>query len=174
MTAIDEIIENFSLLDEWDDRYRYLIELGRTLAPLPENARTDLNKVQGCASQVWLSTGVRPNGAGGPVLEFVGDSDSTWFTDEPRPDILSAFTANHLVYGFDWSFENAVGSTPRFIDLMDLANPADHAMILEYSERWFEHFTFDIGVRWVVASEQHITGGLLPLSGVYTGLKLNY
>jgi cysteine desulfuration protein SufE len=76
MTAIDDIIENFSLLDEWDDRYRYLIELGRTLAPLPENARTDLNKVQGCASQVWLSTGVRPNGAGGPVLEFVGDSDA--------------------------------------------------------------------------------------------------
>ena len=76
MTAIDDIIENFSLLDEWDDRYRYLIELGRTLAPLPENARTDLNKVQGCASQVWLATDVKPNGAGGPVLDFVGDSDA--------------------------------------------------------------------------------------------------
>jgi cysteine desulfuration protein SufE len=76
MTKIDEIIDNFALLDEWDDRYRYLIELGRTLSPLPESARTDANKVQGCASQVWLSTGIKPNGAGGPVLDFVGDSDA--------------------------------------------------------------------------------------------------
>ena len=76
MTPIDEIIENFSLLDEWDDRYRYVIELGRTLEPLPDAARTDANKVQGCASQVWLSTTVRPNGTAGPVLEFVGDSDA--------------------------------------------------------------------------------------------------
>jgi cysteine desulfuration protein SufE len=76
MTTIDEIIENFALLEEWDDRYRYLIELGRTLAPLPETARNDINKVQGCASQVWLSTAVKPNGTGGPVLDFVGDSDA--------------------------------------------------------------------------------------------------
>jgi len=74
--AIDEIIENFALLDEWDDRYRYLIELGRALPPLPEPSRTDTNKVQGCASQVWLDTTVRPNGEGGPVLTFVGDSDA--------------------------------------------------------------------------------------------------
>jgi cysteine desulfuration protein SufE len=65
MADIDEIIDNFSLLDEWDDRYRYLIELGRELPP-----------VRGCASQVWLDTRVRPNGAGGPVLSFVGDSDA--------------------------------------------------------------------------------------------------
>lgn len=75
-TAIDEIIENFALLDEWDDRYRYLIELGRGLEPLPDAARNDVNKVQGCASQVWLSTSVKPDGAGGPVLTFVGDSDA--------------------------------------------------------------------------------------------------
>lgn len=75
-TAIDEIIENFALLDEWDDRYRYLIELGRQLEPLPDGARNDTNKVQGCASQVWLSTAVKPDGAGGPVLSFIGDSDA--------------------------------------------------------------------------------------------------
>ena len=74
--SINEIVENFSLLEEWDDRYRYLIELGRTLDPLPEAARNDTNKVQGCASQVWLSTGVKPNEAGGPVLNFIGDSDA--------------------------------------------------------------------------------------------------
>ena len=77
MTAsIDDIIDNFALLDEWDDRYRYVIELGRELAPLPERDRSDRNKVQGCASQVWLATSVAPDVAGGPVLHFVGDSDA--------------------------------------------------------------------------------------------------
>jgi cysteine desulfuration protein SufE len=76
MTSIDEIIENFALLDEWDDRYRYVIELGRMLAPLPDAQRTEANKVQGCASQVWLSTDVKPDGAAGPTLTFVGDSDA--------------------------------------------------------------------------------------------------
>jgi cysteine desulfuration protein SufE len=74
--TIDEVIENFDLMEEWDDRYRYLIELGRTLAPLPDASRNDANKVRGCASQVWLSTSVRPNGASGPVLTFIGDSDA--------------------------------------------------------------------------------------------------
>lgn len=74
--TIDEIIENFALLEEWDDRYRYVIELGRSLRPLCERDRCDVNKVQGCASQVWLATTVRPNGAGGPVLNFAGDSDA--------------------------------------------------------------------------------------------------
>jgi len=73
---IDEIIENFALLDEWDDRYRYVIELGRGLTPIDERDRNDRNKVQGCASQVWLATTTRPNGQGGPVLTFVGDSDA--------------------------------------------------------------------------------------------------
>jgi cysteine desulfuration protein SufE len=76
MTTLDEIIENFSLLEEWDDRYRYVIELGRSLAPLSDHDRTDANKVQGCASQVWLATTVRPDGQGGPVLTFCGDSDA--------------------------------------------------------------------------------------------------
>jgi cysteine desulfuration protein SufE len=76
LPTIDEIIDNFSLLDEWDDRYRYVIELGRGLKPLSERDRTEANKVQGCASQVWLATTVRPNGAEGPVLTFSGDSDA--------------------------------------------------------------------------------------------------
>ena len=76
MAAIDDIIENFTLLDQWDDRYRYVIELGRTLPPLPESAHNDVNKVRGCASQVWLLTNVKPDGAGGPILTFDGDSDA--------------------------------------------------------------------------------------------------
>jgi cysteine desulfuration protein SufE len=73
--TIDEINENFALLDEWDDRYRYLIELGRMLPPLPDAAHTEANKVQGCASQVWLTTDIAPSPSG-PVLSFVGDSDA--------------------------------------------------------------------------------------------------
>src|SRR5262249_62261702 len=61
LTTLDEIVDNFSLLEEWDDRYRYVIELGRGLSPLSERDRTDANKVQGCASQVWLATTVRPD-----------------------------------------------------------------------------------------------------------------
>jgi len=76
MTSIDEITDNFGLLDEWDDRYRYVIELGRTLRPLADAAHTEENKVRGCASQVWLLTHVDPDGAGGPVLRFDGDSDA--------------------------------------------------------------------------------------------------
>jgi cysteine desulfuration protein SufE len=73
---VDEIVENFEMMEEWDDRYRYLIELGRALPPLPDDARNEANKVRGCASQVWLSTSVKPNGSTGPVLSFVGDSDA--------------------------------------------------------------------------------------------------
>ena len=76
MSAIDEILENFALLEEWDDRYRYVIELGRTLPPLADAEHIDANKVQGCASQVWLVTHKKPNGAAGPVLTFEGDSDA--------------------------------------------------------------------------------------------------
>jgi cysteine desulfuration protein SufE len=75
MTAIDDIVENFTLLDQWDDRYRYVIELGRALPPLAESAHSEANKVQGCASKVWLVTHVAP-GAAGPVLTFEGDSDA--------------------------------------------------------------------------------------------------
>src|SRR5580704_18503972 len=76
MADIEEIMENFAVLDDWDDRYRYLIELGRELPPLAEAAHSDTNKVQGCASQVWLDTHVRRDGDGEPVLTFDGDSDA--------------------------------------------------------------------------------------------------
>ena len=76
MTKIDDIVDDFALLDEWDDRYRYVIELGRALPPLPEDAHTDANKVQGCASQVWLVSHITPDSPQGPVLTFEGDSDA--------------------------------------------------------------------------------------------------
>jgi cysteine desulfuration protein SufE len=75
LLSIDDIIENFSLLDEWDDRYRYVIELGRQLVPFPEHERTEANKVQGCVSQVWLATTIHRHD-GLPRLMFKGDSDA--------------------------------------------------------------------------------------------------
>jgi len=75
--TFDEIRSDFTLLDDWEDRYRYVIELGRVLPPLPEAMRTEANKVRGCASQVWLTSRVRRAGPAAPaVLTFVGDSDA--------------------------------------------------------------------------------------------------
>ncbi len=74
---IEQIVDDFSVLDSWDDRYRYVIELGKALPPLPEGARIDRNKVQGCASQVWLVSETKPGKNGsGPMLSFQGDSDA--------------------------------------------------------------------------------------------------
>jgi cysteine desulfuration protein SufE len=73
--TIDEIKDNFALLEDWDDRYRYVIELGRTLEPMPEAEHSATNKVQGCASQVWLSKRI-DDGGNEPVLNYLGDSDA--------------------------------------------------------------------------------------------------
>jgi cysteine desulfuration protein SufE len=73
--TIDKILQNFALLDDWEDRYRYVIELGKELEPLPEVVRTQENKVRGCASQVWLWTRVDDRQTP-PHLIFVGDSDA--------------------------------------------------------------------------------------------------
>lgn len=75
MSRISEITSDFAVLDDWEDRYRYLIELGRTLPPLPEPLRTDANKVRGCASQVWLATSSK-TADGKRLFTFVADSDA--------------------------------------------------------------------------------------------------
>ncbi|EAQ35393.1 Fe-S metabolism associated SufE [Nitrobacter sp. Nb-311A] len=74
--TIDEIRDNFELLEEWDDRYRYVIELGRTLEPMSEAEHTAANKVQGCTSQVWLSLKASRGADSDPVLTYIGDSDA--------------------------------------------------------------------------------------------------
>ena len=76
LTSIDAIRDDFAFLDEWEDRYRYVIELGRTLEPLPETAHNDVNKVRGCVSQVWLEREDRKDGQGREILHYRGDSDS--------------------------------------------------------------------------------------------------
>ena len=72
---IDELVDNFSFLDDWEDRYRYLIELGRGLAPLDDSERNPATKVRGCASQVWLISQAKGHGPDA-VLSFRGDSDA--------------------------------------------------------------------------------------------------
>src|SRR5215510_8964185 len=75
MASLDQIIDDFSFLDDWEDRYRYVIELGKSLPDLPESKRTSENKVQGCASQVWLVTHLSGD-PDDPIMTFEGDSDA--------------------------------------------------------------------------------------------------
>lgn len=97
---LEEIVDNFAFLDDWDDRYRYLIELGRTLDALPDEARADENKVRGCASQVWLDANIITDRPDDPVLVFRGDSDAhivrglvalalAIFSNRPATEILT-------------------------------------------------------------------------------------
>jgi cysteine desulfuration protein SufE len=74
MTTLSAMIDDFGFLDDWEDRMRYVIELGKALPDLAEADKTAENKVQGCASQVWLSVSAA-DGAD-PVMTFRGDSDA--------------------------------------------------------------------------------------------------
>lgn len=72
----EEIVENFGLFDDWEDRYRYVIELGRDMDPLPEERKSAATKVEGCVSQVWLVPEVKRDDQGRECLHFQGDSDA--------------------------------------------------------------------------------------------------
>lgn len=74
MTTIDTIRDDFAFLDEWEDKYRYVIELGEQLPPFPDAARDAAHKVQGCVSQVWLLP--KRGRDADPVITFLGDSDA--------------------------------------------------------------------------------------------------
>jgi cysteine desulfuration protein SufE len=73
--AFREIEENLAFLDDWEDRYRYIIDLGQALPPLEPEERTPANKVNGCVSQVWLVSHETP-AESGPVLQYRGESDA--------------------------------------------------------------------------------------------------
>ena len=70
--TLDDLAEEFDLLGDWEERYRYVIELGKDLAPLSEAEHSEANKVRGCASQVWLVTEPQADG----TIQFRGDSDA--------------------------------------------------------------------------------------------------
>lgn len=100
--ALDDLAEEFDFLGDWEERYRYVIELGRELQPLPDSERTDANKVRGCASQVWLVTRRDDD-----RLVFLGDSDAhivkgliavlLRLYSGRRPDEIAAFDAGAAV-----------------------------------------------------------------------------
>ncbi|PIB94747.1 SufE family protein [Caulobacter sp. FWC2] len=71
-TALNDLADEFELLGDWEERYRYVIELGKELQPLTDAERSEDNKVRGCASQVWLVTQPQADG----TLAFKGDSDA--------------------------------------------------------------------------------------------------
>ncbi len=73
--AFEDIAANFEFLEEWEDRYRYVIDLGKEMAPLPEAVKLPATKVEGCASQVWLVPELDGSGAEA-VIRFRGDSDA--------------------------------------------------------------------------------------------------
>ena len=68
---LNELVENFALFDDWEERYRYLIDLGRALPKMDEALKTDRNLVRGCTSQVWMDAKVENN-----TLHFIADSDA--------------------------------------------------------------------------------------------------
>jgi cysteine desulfuration protein SufE len=76
VASIEAIRSDFAILDDWEDRYRYLLDLGRALEPLSEAAHNDANKVRGCVSQVWLELRREPGPGGEPIMRYRGDSDS--------------------------------------------------------------------------------------------------
>jgi len=98
-SSLEEILETFDFLDDWEDRYKYLIDLGKELPALSDSEKSDANKVRGCVSQVWLITQVTKAPDGAPVLTLKGDSDAlivqglvaivtALFSGKPARDIL--------------------------------------------------------------------------------------
>ncbi|AQS47724.1 cysteine desufuration protein SufE [Thioclava nitratireducens] len=73
--AFEEIAETFEFLDDWEDRYRHVIELGRELPPLDDAVKVPATKVEGCASQVWLLPRIEGTGPNA-VFDFQGESDA--------------------------------------------------------------------------------------------------
>lgn len=96
--TIDNLVEDFEFLDAWEDRYRYIIELGDELEGMPAELKTEENRVQGCVSNVWLVASLQPGAP--PTLHFMADSDSDLtrgliailvmlFSGKTAPEILS-------------------------------------------------------------------------------------
>ena len=73
--AFEEIAEDFDFLDDWEDRYRYVIELGKAMTPLEDELKCSATKVDGCASQVWFVEEIRGSGMDAN-FRFRGDSDA--------------------------------------------------------------------------------------------------
>ncbi len=74
-TAFEDIAENFEFLDDWEDRYRFVIDLGKAMAPLEDAFKVAATKVEGCTSQVWIMPEIQGTGQAA-IFRFRGDSDA--------------------------------------------------------------------------------------------------
>ncbi len=141
-----QLQDDFSFLDEWEDRYKYLIELGRKIPQMPDALKTEQTKVRGCASQVWLTTHVKDG-----VFHFQGDSDAhivrgliavlfTIFNNMPAEQILKtdahkAFTElglqDHLTpqrsNGFAAMVERIKSDAQAQLEMRDTSNVSSNA-----------------------------------------------
>ncbi len=113
MLTPEEVIENFDFLDDWDDRYAYLVELGESLPALDDALRTEANRVQGCMSQVWVCPVADPSGPG--RLNYLGDCDTS---------IIKGVLALLI--------ELMSGRTPEQIEALDLDNLFDQLKLAEH------------------------------------------
>ncbi len=75
-SRLNDLLDEFELFDDWEERYRYIIDLGKDLTPLKPEEKTDATKVLGCASQVWLVMDPPPGGGSDGILRFRGESDA--------------------------------------------------------------------------------------------------
>ena len=105
--AVQDLVQQFELLTEWEDRYAHIIAFGKTLAPYPEEHRTELFKVKGCQSQVWLHPSVRDG-----AVHFDADSDAV---------IVKGMIAMLLYVYNDRSPEDILRTKPDFIDRIGLS-----------------------------------------------------
>ena len=74
--SYDALVDDFEIIDDWEDRYKYLIELGKQLPEFHSMDRVPDNKIHGCVSQVWIKSNIDDNNGKEPILHFTGDSDA--------------------------------------------------------------------------------------------------
>lgn len=113
MLTVDEFVENFEFLDDWDARYAYLVELGEAMAPLDEALRTEQNKVQGCISKVWVAPLAEPDDP--TRIRYVGDCDTA---------IIKGVLAVLI--------ELMSGHTPQEIEELDMDQLFDRIQLAEH------------------------------------------
>ena len=113
MLTLDEVVDNFEFLDDWDARYAYLVELGEALPALDERHRTDQNRVQGCMSKVWVCPVPDPQDP--RLVNFVGDCDTAIIKG-----VLSLL------------IELSSGRTPNEIQELDLDQLFDRLQLAEH------------------------------------------
>ena len=75
-TAFETLKDDFEFIDDWEERYKYVIELGKNMPALGQEEQTEANKIHGCVSQVWLKTSLGQNENQQQTLQFLGDSDA--------------------------------------------------------------------------------------------------